>query len=431
MKIVQIIPGLAESYYCENCVRDTALVKALGRQGHEVLKVPMYLPVAAEVGGSVGEAPIFFGGINVYLQQKSRLFRRTPRWLDQLFDSPRLLRWVGRRAGMTSARDLAETTISMLQGRRGRQVKELDRLIEWLGTSENKPDVVVISNVLMAGLAGPIKEQLGAAVVCFLQDEDAFLDGLREPYSKHAWQLAGERANDVDALVAVSNYYAEVMREKLQVSAEKVHVVYPGVEADQYGPAESKPEAPTLGYLSRACYDKGLDTLIEVFINLRKDAKLKKLRLRIAGGNSGHDEPFLNWLRGRVHSCGLADDVEFVDGFGHEAKLEFLRSLSVLSVPEKRPIACGLYMVEAFACGIAVVAPDSGAFSELAEAGGGGELYEPGNSEALATALKRLLVDADYAREVGSKGREAVLAKFNIEQTAEAMVKIFERVCNA
>jgi glycosyltransferase involved in cell wall biosynthesis len=390
----------------------------------------MYLPVDSGADESVREAPLFFGGINVYLQQKSRLFRKTPRWVDGLFDSRWLLRWAGRRAGMTSARDLAETTISMLRGRQGRQSKELARFMAWLGAGENKPDVVIISNVLMAGLAAPIREELGVPVVCFLQDEDAFLDGLPEPYAEEAWQLAGKRANDIDALVAVSDYYAKVMRERLGLGVKEVDVVYPGIEAGRYEPSESKPRRPTIGYLSRGCYAKGLDTLIEAFIRLRKDARLKELRLRIVGGSSGDDFGFLNGLCSRVASCGFSDDVEFAVDFGLEVRVEFLRSLSVLSVPEKKPIACGLYVIEGFACGVGAVEPQNGAFGELV-ASGGGVLFEPNNSEALAAALKPFLLDADYARQVGAKGREAVHARFNVEQTAEAMVRIFERVCNA
>lgn len=430
MKIVQIVPGLGEQFYCENCVRDMALVKALGRLGHEVLMVPMYLPVAADAVESGVETPIFFGGINVYLQQKSRLFRRTPRWLDELFDSPWLLRWAGRRSSMTSSRDLAETTISMLQGREGRQVKELNRFMDWLGAKENRPDVVIISNVLMAGLARPIRDRLGAAVVCMLQDEDGFLDGLGEPYGRQAWQLASECADDIGAFISTSDYYAKVMQERLGLSGERVHAVYMGIDPDQYGPADAGPAVPTIGYLSRACYDRGLATLVEAFVSLKKAAGLKGLRLRIAGGSTGKDKPFLNWIRGRVAGRGLSGDVDFLASFGQESKVAFLQSLSVLSVPEKKPIAYGMYVIESLGCGVPVVEPAIGAFKELIAATGGGVLYEPNNAETLAGRLKPLLLDPDYGRQLGEKGRQAVLGKFTVDQTAEQMVGIFEGLCS-
>ncbi|MHC4867234.1 MAG: glycosyltransferase family 4 protein, partial [Planctomycetota bacterium] len=429
-KIVQVVPGLGEQFYCENCVRDMALVKALRRLGHEVLMVPMYLPVTADEGERGVETPIFFGGINVYLQQKSRLFRRTPRWLDELFDSPWLLRWAGRRSSMTSSRDLAETTISMLQGREGRQVKELNRLLDWLAAEENRPDVVVISNVLMAGLARPIRDRLGAAIVCMLQDEDSFLDGLGEPYGRQAWQLASDCAHSIDAFISTSDYYAKVMQGRLQISGEKVHSVYMGIDAEQYEPAKRGPEVPTIGYLSRACYDRGLDTLVEAFVSLKKDARLKGLCLRIAGGSTGKDKPFLNWLRGRLAARGLLGDVDFLASFGQESKVAFLQSLSVLSVPEKKPIAYGMYVIESLACGVPVVEPAMGALKELIEATGGGVLFESNNAATLAATLKPLLLDPDYGRQLGQKGRQAVLAKFTVDHTAQQMVRIFEGLCS-
>ena len=111
MKIVQISPGSGDNFYCENCLRDAALVKAARKLGHDVLMVPLYLPLQADKTEQVSNAPIFFGGVNVFLQQKLALFRRTPRWIDKVFDSRKLLEWAGRKAGMTSARDLGETTI--------------------------------------------------------------------------------------------------------------------------------------------------------------------------------------------------------------------------------------------------------------------------------------------------------------------------------
>jgi hypothetical protein len=114
MRVVQVIPSVGDSFYCENCLRDVGLVSALRKQGHEVLMLPMYLPVDLDEDEPSVQTPIFFGGINVYLQQKSAFFRKTPRWIDRLFDSPALLRWVGRKSNMTRASDLGRMTISLM-----------------------------------------------------------------------------------------------------------------------------------------------------------------------------------------------------------------------------------------------------------------------------------------------------------------------------
>jgi len=437
MRIVQITPSAGDSFYCENCLRDAALAKAMLKLGHDGLMIPLYLPLSVEQTGSAGVAPIFFGGLNVYLQQKLAFFRKTPRWLDRMFDSPRLLRWIGRKAGMTSARDLGETTISMLRGEQGRQIKELDRLVEWLDSQENRPDIICLSNILLAGLARAIKQKLGVPVVCLLQDEDGFLDGLAAPYSQQAWQVITERAVDIDAFIAVSKYYADAMRQRLQLGPDRVHVVYTGISLDEYCPDSARHEETphpersrraTIGYLSRMCTDKGLDTLVDAFLELKKNEKLRDAKLRIAGGKRSDDEAFLKKIQQKLRSHGVIDDVEFLPDFDREARIAFLRSLSVLSVPEKQPVAYGLYVLEALAAGVPVVEPASGVFPELIEITGGGVLCEPNDVEALAGAIGSLLLDPDKTKRLSEQGRAAVSEKFNIEQTAEQMVRIYGQI---
>ena len=135
---------------------------------------------------------------------------------------------------------------------------KIPRLRYWL-EREARPDVVCLSNALLVGLARRIKERLRVPVVCLLQDEDGFLDGLGEFYSLEAWRILRERLADVDALVAVSDYYAGVMGKRLNLAVERVQVVHGGVEVERYQPAESPPEAPTIGFLSRMCEEKGLE----------------------------------------------------------------------------------------------------------------------------------------------------------------------------
>ncbi|MBA7484698.1 D-inositol-3-phosphate glycosyltransferase [subsurface metagenome] len=428
MRIVQITPSAGGSFYCENCLRDAALVRSMRKLGHDILMIPLYLPLPTDESNLAGKTPIFFGGINVYLQQKLLFFRRTPRWLDKLFDSPKLLKWVARKAGMTNSKDLGRMTISMLRGEKGRQIKELDRLIEWVETQDNKPDVVCLSNVLLVGLAKRIKQRLGVPVVCLLQDEDGFLDGLSSPYSEQAWQILAERADNIDAFIAVSKYYADVMQQRLGLVSERVYVVYMGISLDGYQLRQTEPEIPTIGYLSRMCPGKGLDTLVDAFVHLKKNEKLKNAKLRITGGKMADDDVFLDKTRKRLSSCGLISDVEFLWDFDRNAKLAFLQTLSVLSVPEKQPVAYGLYVLEALAAGVPVVQPASGVFPELLEMTGGGLLCEPDNATALAAAMGPLLLKPDYARELGKQGRDAVLKKFNIEQTAAEMVRIYGEI---
>src|ERR1700747_2713116 len=119
MRIAYITAGAA-GMYCGSCMHDNTLVSALTAQGHDALLIPTYTPIRTDEA-DVSQQRVFFGGINVYLQQKLSLFQHTPWLLDRFFDFPRLLRWVSRFAMKTQAEELGELTISVLKGEHGFQ----------------------------------------------------------------------------------------------------------------------------------------------------------------------------------------------------------------------------------------------------------------------------------------------------------------------
>jgi glycosyltransferase involved in cell wall biosynthesis len=420
MRIIQLTPGTG-SFYCGTCLRDHALVLELRRQGHDVLMAPLYLPLAVEEA-QADEAPLFYGGINVYLQQKASLFRTTPRWLDRLFDSPGLLRAAAKRAGMTSARELGEMTLSMLRGEEGQQVKELERLTDWLAT-EARPDVVLLSTGLLLGLARRIKERTGVPIGCFLNGEDTYLDSLPEGTSEAAWDLLSGRARDVDMLFPVSRYYADLMGRRASLPPDRVRVIYPGISLDGFPAPTSPPEPPVLGYLARMCPAKGLETLVEAYILLRARDRVRNLKLRVGGSCTEADGQFVRKLQERLAAKGLAEDVEFLPNLSREAKLAFLGSLSVLSVPATYGEAFGLYVIEAMAAGVPVVQPRHAAFPELIEETGGGVLCEPDDPQSLAEAVEGLFEAPEMIRDLGERGRQSVLEKFTSQQMAENVIR--------
>src|SRR5271170_5100452 len=149
MKLVYVTAGAA-GMFCGSCMKDNTLVSALTRQGHDALLVPTYTPITTDEE-DVSQKRIFFGGINVFLQQKSALFRKTPGFLDRMLDGRRLLNWASRFAVKTQPQMLGELTISMLKGEHGFQKKEIDKLVTWLA-AEIKPQIVNLTNVLLSGM---------------------------------------------------------------------------------------------------------------------------------------------------------------------------------------------------------------------------------------------------------------------------------------
>jgi glycosyltransferase involved in cell wall biosynthesis len=425
LRIVQLTPG-AGKMFCGACLRDNALVTALRQQGHSVVMAPMYLPLTLDEDDQTAGVPIFFSGINVFLEQQSGFFRKAPGWLHDLLASPSLLKLAAGAAGKTRAADLGELTISMLRGEEGNQARELDDLIRWLRLE--KPDVVCLSNALLTGMARRIRAEVRAPVICSLQGEDFFLDGLPEPHRQAAWSVAAERAADVDLFVSPSVYFARLMGDRLKVPAERIKVVLNGINLAGYeaaAPPGGKNGPPVLGFFARMCREKGVDKLVRAFIRLKKRNGLGNLKLRVGGSCGPTDQVVVDELRATLAAHHFLGDAEFHPNLSRAAKQDFLRSLTVFSVPARQPEAFGLYVIEALASGVPVVQPDQGGFPELVAATGGGILFPDRDEEAMIDSLEGMLRKPEQARAMGEAGRLAVHKRF----TAEAMGEEFACIC--
>ena len=421
MKIILITPGTG-SYYCGVCMRDNALATELIRQGHDALMVPLYLPLQLDETAASPDAPTFFGGINVYLQEKFPIFRHTPRWLDWLFDLPGLLRFAGKRQGRANREVIGQTTFSMLQGEQGHQRKELRRLIHWLKT-EIKPDAVWLSTMLLTGFARELKKQLGVPVLASLQGEDAFLDGLPKPWNRRSWELIIERSRDVDLFISPSRFYTKLMSGRMRLQPEQLRLIPNGISLEGYGEPAPVPHPPVIGYLARMREEKGLGLVVEAFILLKKRPGFANVKLRVAGAMTAEDEIYTVKLKADLAAAGHANAVEFLPNIDRAEKVRFLKSLTLLSVPATYPEAFGLYVIEAWAAGVPVVQPRHAAFTELVEATGGGRLFEADRADELASEWSQYLSAPEAARDAGLRGRDAVLhGDFSIARMAEGFL---------
>jgi glycosyltransferase involved in cell wall biosynthesis len=324
---------------------------------------------------------------------------------------------------MTSARQLGQTTVSMLQGPAGRQAKELQRLLGWLRTVQKGFDLVCLSNALLVGLAEPIR-RLGLPVVCLLQDEDGFLDALPRPYSDKAWELIRSAAGYVRCFVAVSHYYAGLMRGDLAIYSSKVCVIPIGVNHKDYVPAQGPSDTPVIGYLSRLSWFGGLDLLVETFLCLRRVPGLGLLQLRLCGGQERGDKAFVRRMIRRCRAAGLGDAVSFWPWQELRQRQAFFDGLTVLAVPETRPVAAARYALEALACGVPVVGPDHGVLPELQSHTGGLVLYKDHTVQSLGAALEYVLRDRQGAFELGKSGREGLLRHYTMDLTVSRFVDL-------
>jgi glycosyltransferase involved in cell wall biosynthesis len=172
----------------------------------------------------------------------------------------------------------------------------------------------------------------------------------------------------------------------------------------------------------------GLGILVDAFIQLKDDAKYSHLKLSLMGGYTGDDRPFVKKMIKKLTKTGYIDDVKIYESFDIEHRLEFLQSLSLLSVPVPGGEAFGAYQVEAVASGVPIVQPNVGGYPEFVESTGGGILFEPNDPEHLAQAISSLLDNPDRIRELGQKGRKVVMEKYSMENMAKNILNVYKKV---
>ncbi len=419
-RIALLTPGTG-SFFCGSCLRDNALGHALLERGHDAHVTPLYLPFVLEETEPAARSEVQLGGINVWLQDRLPLLRFLPGFAARALDRPGLLRWASRRANMTSARDLGRMTVSMVRGDHGRQRHEIERLAEFL--THDRPDVIVVSNVLLIGILRLLREATGARIVCSMQGEAPFLDSLPEPFRSQAWNGIAERAADVDAFVPVSRWYGEHLAQRLELDPARLHVVHNGIDPAGFPPQKPAGSgAPTLAYVARMCPDKGLHTLVEAFCQLAP--RFPQARLEVLGVELAEDRAYVAQQRARLASAGLTERSAFFPNATRAEKLALLARADVLSVPATYGESFGLYLLEAFASGVPVVQPRCAAFPELLEASGAGLLVEPDDASDLARGLSQLLEDPEQGRALGRAGRSALEQRFTTAHMAQGLERV-------
>jgi glycosyltransferase involved in cell wall biosynthesis len=186
----------------------------------------------------------------------------------------------------------------------------------------------------------------------------------------------------VDHFLPVSDYCAEFMTGYLRIPEGKASVVPLGINMEGY---TRKPDTTDgefrIGYFARVAPEKGLHVLADAYIRFRQRNRESKASLEAAGYVSPAHTPYLEGVREKVKNAGLADEFTYRGVVDREGKLAFLRSLDLLSVPATYDEPKGMFLLEAMACGVPVVQPRRGAFTEVVEKTGGGVLVEPDNPE--------------------------------------------------
>ena len=219
-----------------------------------------------------------------------------------------------------------------------------------------------------------------------------------------------------DYVVAISDSVHQFLLREYGYPAAKVVRISPGWEGVPLPPTSSNGD-PTVVCVAKFRPEKGHAVLLAAFDLVRR--QVPQARLRLVGDGELEAE-----LKADVASRGLNGSVEFVGAVPQIWPV--LASAHVFALPSLSE-AFGIAAVEAMAAGVPVVASEVGGLPEIVTPGVTGELFPPGDHEALASHLIRLLRSPDLRERMGAAGREAAQAH-SMERTVARYVALYDEM---
>ena len=404
-------------------MHDNTLANALQAAGAEVSLIPTYTPIRVDEK-TESEKAVYLGGVNLYLESRSRIWRAMPGVMKRWLDKPWAINLATRFGVSNNAKKLGELTIDMLQGEAGSLRGAIEELAEHLVAL--KPDVICFSNALLSGAVRTIKERVAVPVFCMLQGDDIFLNDLPTEFRERAIQSVSEKSNLFDGYLVHSQYYREFMSEYLRLPVKKFHQVPLGIDFSGHdGLPKPRGEIFTVGYFARICPEKGLHNLIEGFRIFHQEHP--NTQLKAGGSLTKKDAKYFKQTMAAARDLETA--FEYIGSpETHANKVTFLKSLDVLSVPTSYREPKGIYVLEALANGVPVVQPRHGSFPEMIEATQGGLLVEPENPAELAKAFSKLYRDAELCKILAASGHKNARKNYGPETMAEATLNALRSV---
>jgi len=219
-----------------------------------------------------------------------------------------------------------------------------------------------------------------------------------------AWAIAG------------TNAAGEVLRAKGYRGAISIIPQF-GVDPDIYRPGERSPRPFTVGFAGRLVPEKGVALLVDACARLGLD-----FRLSIAGAG-----PAEGAIRARIAAHGLQDRITLEGAIPSALMPEWLQGCDLVVLPSvSRPNwveQFGRALVEAMACGVAVLGSTCGEIPRVID--DAGLVFPEGDASALASALDRLAREPELRAELGARGRQRVIERFTHDHIARATIEVY------
>ncbi|MFA5866838.1 MAG: glycosyltransferase family 4 protein [Actinomycetota bacterium] len=248
---------------------------------------------------------------------------------------------------------------------------------------------------------------------------------------KVAASLAMRRIiNRAERLIVVSESLKRFMVDKEKADPEKISVIHNGLDFSAWQKRLAAADAADLravlgipandfvvGTLGRLIPSKGHDILINAMPELVH--KFPGIRLVIAGSG-----PLDRRLKEQTATLGLDGSVVFP---GHvDDPAPYYKMFDAFVMPTVME-SFGLAVIEAMTAGCPVAASRTGGLPEIIENRETGLLFTPGDSRAVAAAIRTIAADKKAARQLGEAGRRSVKERFTLDAMVAETEKVYEK----
>lgn len=234
-----------------------------------------------------------------------------------------------------------------------------------------------------------------------------------------------------DVLTCPSNDLAEFVAKDLPYPLEQISIIRNPIDPDEFSPEGSlsipKDDKTKVLFVGRLEERKGIQYLIEAIPKVLSECP--NTQFIVIGDDtinaSGGQRSVLADLKDTLRAAGCEQNVTFIPRVLLSELPAYYRSADISVVPslyDNSPYTC----LEAMSCGRAVIGTSAGGTREYIEDGESGVIVPPKDSQALATAITKLIKEPAYRQYLSSNARRRVLEKFQRRKIAEETVNLYE-----
>lgn len=293
-----------------------------------------------------------------------------------------------------------------------------------------KPDLVHCNSLSTSRICGPVTRQLGLPSLGYLRD---------------ILKLSKKAVSDInhlDAIIAVSSATRNWHCDQ-GIDSNKTFVVYNGVDPNQFFPdplshqSEADcpvrsqlgipPDAPLLLFVGQIGIRKGIDTLVDAFLNILESAP--KTHLLIVGQRHSQKQEAIEYENQLKNKTGTSKHKTSVHWLGHRSDIPMLMRTATILVHPARQEPLGRVLLEAAASGLPILTTRVGGSTEiLRNPEFESLLLEPDDPMELSSRILKMIGDSQWLDDLNSSLRDMANQEFSIERCVQQLDSHYRRL---